>query len=132
MMFGYRLSYFILRPWVAIREVWHTLHSFWQRGRRGWAVCDTWQADTYMAEVISGLCAHIAEHGMGIPWPFFEQENGGKVYSAYLKELASAFGDYAHFMSDANLYGEDIGNVQYNQLIERMRPLFDYFSTISD
>lgn len=131
-MFGYRPRYYLFHPWKIVEELWDALVCFWQRGRRGWADCDAWNADTYIAEVISGLCARIAAHGRGTPWPFFEDEDhGDETYRAYLKELALAFQDYVCFMT-TNACFEDRGNVKYTQLIERMRHLFDYYAAISD
>lgn len=131
-VFSYGMRYYLFHPWKVVSELFDQLDYFIQRGRRGWAICDAWHADSYIAEVISELCTYIAERSTGTPYPFFEQEDGDKAYIAYLQELATAFGNYADFMGNPDAWPMDMGNVRYAQMIEKMKPLFDHYSTISD
>lgn len=48
------------RPWRAVR---HRI----QRARRGWSDADTWNLDTYLAQLIAGALTHMAGHNHGYP-----------------------------------------------------------------
>ena len=39
--------------------------GFFQRGKRGWAVSDTWDFDGYLTEVRIAGMTHLKKHGMG-------------------------------------------------------------------
>lgn len=40
---------------------------FWQRGRRGWADCDTWALDHYLEGILSEALSYLGDHRMGSP-----------------------------------------------------------------
>lgn len=62
----YPLRLFLLDNFWYFRWYHQGLKAFWQRGRRGWADCDTWCLDYYLAEVLAGSLAHLkaSKHGI--------------------------------------------------------------------
>jgi len=61
---------------------------FIQRGKRGWADCDTWNFDTYIAGVIRGGTEYLLKHGHGYPSALTDEK-----WREILKEIVWAF-DY--------------------------------------
>ena len=61
---------------------------FIQRGKRGWADCDTWNFDTYIARVIKEGTEYLLEHQHGYPSGLTD-----KKWREILKEIVWAF-DY--------------------------------------
>lgn len=58
-----RLRYFIRDiPWK-LKQV----KFFYQRGRRGWADCDVWGMDYYLARVIPGMLKDLRKNHNGYP-----------------------------------------------------------------
>ncbi len=125
---------FLLAPWRAMRGLPSSLLAFWQRGRRGWAISDTWYGDVYLARLISEMCAYLKEHTYTTPYPFYQdEEHGHEQYAAYLGEMAAAFGDYVTYMDGSHEdFGLDIGNARYHAILARMRPLLDHWSSLND
>ena len=54
------------------RPRWADLVAFWQRGRRGWAVRDTWEMDAYLSRVIPDMLDHLAANANGAPCKHME------------------------------------------------------------
>jgi hypothetical protein len=147
MLLAYRKRYYLTHPRTLWRELTLPLISFWERGRRGWAIEDTWNADSYLARIIAEMCVHVIDHHDGVPAPFLSPageeapeddnlEEADARYTAYLRGLVCAFHDYYAYMNpdpfdDAQW---EAGNEQmrYREITERMKLLFDYFYTISD
>jgi len=65
---------------------------FFQRGKRGWADCDVWSFDSYLAEVISGGLKDLAKYSHSYPGQG-EMNTWGKWKRKLLK-MAKAFDDY--------------------------------------
>lgn len=86
---GYLYRSYIRLPIMEI--VW-----FIQRGRRGWADCDTWNMNDYLAKVIPEMIDYDIKNGTGSPFGFETMEDWHNV----LNEMASGFKAY-------NLYNED-------------------------
>lgn len=59
---------------------------FWQRGRRGWSIKDTWSFDLYICGVLSSGVAWLAEHDHG--YPGVEPWETPEKWKAYLEDLA--------------------------------------------
>ena len=65
---------------------------FWQRGHRGWAECDTWDFDSYLAGVLAGGITCLAENGRGHPCKEEPDKcDHGKAWKAELVEAAERF-----------------------------------------
>lgn len=63
---------------------------FIQRGRRGWADCDTWSFDSYLCKVISGGTRYLATHVHGCPHELYKDDNCAK-WDKILIEIAEGF-----------------------------------------
>lgn len=62
--------WFYRKFWQLIRlpgEIKLALVAFIQRGKRGWAVSDTWGLGSYLSEVIYGSLVHLNKHKHGYP-----------------------------------------------------------------
>ncbi len=56
-----------INDWIKWHFRFSHLKWFIQRGRRGWADCDVWSFDTYLASVIAGGVKHLKEIEHGHP-----------------------------------------------------------------
>src|SRR5438552_287637 len=63
----YHRRYYLRLPWTKTKDSYYGLIAFWQRGRRGWADCDTWNMDYHLAEIIGPMLRHLAETSHGFP-----------------------------------------------------------------
>lgn len=80
-----------LRPTPYRKAVW-----FVQRGRRGWAECDTWSVDSYVAKVLAEMLPVLAARD--IAWP--GDGTGGKwktpeEWTDHLNDLADRIGAWS-------------------------------------
>lgn len=75
------------------------IKTFFQRGKRGWGVSDTWSFDAYLAKVISEGTRHLAEVSNGYPSAFENPEDWEKV----LMKISKGFGDYSKYVFDDNV-----------------------------
>jgi len=81
------------------------IKSFIQRGKRGWAYCDTWRFDNYIAEVISEALEHLKNNHCGVPT--YEEgkssKQAEKEWNAILKHIINTF-NIATKIIDGQLY----------------------------
>lgn len=102
--------------WDAIREFPRRVKWFIQRGRRGWADCDVWNFDTYLARVIGEGAAKLRDISHGHPGELNEFE-----WSEILSQIAHGFRMYA----TGRIYKAD-GNPQTIELFTKwFRHLWD-------
>lgn len=47
--FGYNYAYYLIHPFVLLKDVYLQMKWFYQRGKRGYADCDVWSLDCYLA-----------------------------------------------------------------------------------
>lgn len=80
-----------IKPSPYRKAVW-----FVQRGRRGWAECDTWSVDSYVARVLSEMLPVLAARefawpgdGVGSKWQTPEE------WTDHLNDLADRIGAWA-------------------------------------
>jgi len=74
---------------VRMRPRYIVNHIVWyhQRARRGWADSDTWNIDSHITRVLSGMLAHLAEHNHAYPaQPPFETP---EKWDAHLRDLSA-------------------------------------------
>ncbi len=50
-----------------MKEIYRKIKKFIQRGKRGWSDEDTWDFDSYLSEVISSGCKHLADITISYP-----------------------------------------------------------------
>lgn len=118
---------------------------FIQRGRNGWAECDTWNLDTYICEVLSGLISHMRDNLTGYPAglalikevPCKEEEYKSEInqWKKILDEMIWAFEFMENIADSRAPYCIDKkGNIDYKMIIksaecigtEKVPPKEDY------
>jgi len=62
-----------------IKEFGRWIKSFFLRGMYGWAPCDTWSFDTYLAKVMSEGLAYLSTNSRGYPSDYTENEWSEKL-----------------------------------------------------
>lgn len=103
----------ILRRWL-LEAKW-----FWQRGRRGWADCDTWSFDWYLAGVIAGGLEHLRTRTHGYPYAMTPEE-----WDMKLTEIQQAFQHYHDKVFDLPF--------DYEGAVKDMKPIFDHWGNLWD
>ena len=114
---------------------------FFQRGTRGWADCDAWDAYTYLADLIPAMMKELKK-GSGCPSPFFNDmaetgENPCIEWHKVLDEISLGFQaarDLDHYMYRKFVKTEEgnerMGHDYESQenLIKQMRKGLDLFA----
>lgn len=62
-IFEYIEIYWRRYVWNYVEDAIRYIKRFFQRGKNGWAVCDTWGLDFYIAKVISESLQHLLDNG---------------------------------------------------------------------
>lgn len=74
---GYRLFVWPWwKHWFRPRTYYNWLKWKIQRAQRGWADCDAWSLDGYLAEWMPDALGHLKENKDGIPMRMFEPVDG--------------------------------------------------------
>lgn len=68
------------RPWQRVRYRW-------QRAARGWADCDVWSMDSYIARVMSAMLTYLADHNHA--YPGVEPWETPEKWDTYLRDLSA-------------------------------------------
>lgn len=109
---------------------------FIQRGRRGWAVSDSWDAHYHIAVVISGVLNRLAEDGMGYP-SFLDYDSKGnkkeinthysqksrKKWERILKKIAKGFDDWRKWEDEGRYAKENNYDEEGNYDIKKVKKL---------
>lgn len=102
-------------------EIYREIKWFIQRGRRGWADCDTWSLDDYLDRWMPDALRHLKEHKHGVPCGMFEglptNEHGyhddeyfkiaEERWNAIMDKMVAAF--EANRRISEGLYEEELG-----------------------
>jgi hypothetical protein len=72
------------RPWQRVRYNW-------QRARRGWADCDVWSLDSYIARVLSEAVPRLAK---GHAYPGREPWETREKWAEYVRDLGARLGTW--------------------------------------
>jgi hypothetical protein len=72
------------RPWQRVRYRW-------QRSKRGWADCDVWSLDSYIARVLSEAVPRLAE---GHAYPGREPWETPEKWAQYVRDLGARLGTW--------------------------------------
>lgn len=101
---------------LRLRMKYNDFKWFIQRGRRGYADCDLWSLDHYLAELISKSIIHLRDIGHGYPAEFESPEE----WDAILTEISEGFAqdvfeeetfDKEKFERALNLFGKYFHNL---------------------
>lgn len=63
--------------WFSPRSYYYYVKYKWQRAQRGWADCDVWSLDHYLAAWLPGALEHLKKTKHGIPCAMFREEDNG-------------------------------------------------------
>lgn len=78
---AFHWKYAPLRAWKTFLRLPREVKWLWQRMTRGWADCDTWGMDRYVARVIPEMLTYLKKHKHGVPGFCFKEcphKEGGK------------------------------------------------------
>lgn len=124
--------------WTCYRAylvVWHFPRSvkwFCQRGYRGWADCDWWDTDEYLADVICEMLIKLRQNYDGCPVDLSVQDKDGKsncdLWGIELDKMIEGFraakliknGDYFGHFGNEKLTVEEISE-KYKELEARLK-----------
>lgn len=103
-------NYYRIKHWIAGLPL--RIKSFFQRGKRGWADCDTWDFDSYLADVISKGVEHLRINSTGHSNGLTEKE-----WDNILKEIIWTFETYKKIRRTELIYipSEQFTWKKYNQ-----------------
>lgn len=104
----YPIRRFLLDNFWDFRWYHQGIKAFWQRGRRGWADCDLWSFDHYLAELIGSGLSELAKLKPGVSsgfmpsvGPDLDEERalviGGECQGTSYKRWAHALTVYAFY-----------------------------------
>ena len=77
---GYLESYWYRYFWNFVSEIPLRVRTFIQRGKKGWAISDTWSFDYYLAKVITEGCQHLKNNSCH---EFHEQKNFDTIIQTF-------------------------------------------------
>ena len=116
-------------PWHYLNPMtyWKTVKYFWQRGSRGYADCDWWNLNSYMAEVNLHLLQQLRAEAHGFPATLDHVEDGEREWMAILRKMILGFEACIQLTNEAECapaecWGDPIGDGDFN---ETMRQLND-------
>src|SRR5258708_21045784 len=66
-LFGWNYQYLLLHPWVIVQESYYQAKWFIQRGWRGYADCDVWGLDSYLAGWMPEALERLQKNKLGYP-----------------------------------------------------------------
>ena len=66
-LFGWNYTYLLTHPWVVIEESYYRIKWFIQRGYRGYADCDAWSLDYYLAGWMPAALKRLENNKIGCP-----------------------------------------------------------------
>lgn len=80
-------TYGFFRYKVSPRLVWRRTGWRLHRAKHGWAACDTWCADGYIARVMSQMLAHLAENTHS--YPGYGEFDTFEKWQAHLRDMSA-------------------------------------------
>lgn len=107
------IYYPLLRLWRDYnpRQIYREVKWFLQRGKRGWADCDTWSLDWYLSGWLPDALRHLAKHTHGYPSEFYVEggnsDEGFAKWQAILEKMAAGFEAYKR--AQEGLYEAELG-----------------------
>ncbi len=129
-------------------NIFKEIKWFWQRGRRGYADCDVWGFDSYIARMISGGIRNLKDHHHGCPSELWDDGAVNQEWYRWeeiLEEIAQGFEasqkicDMDYFFTGENedgLYEHKIDKERLEQLTKKYKrgiALFsEYFMNLWD
>ena len=66
-LFGWSYMYLAGHPWIIVKESYYRIKWFIQRGHRGYADCDVWGLDGYLAGWMPAALKQLEDNKLGRP-----------------------------------------------------------------
>lgn len=93
------LKFYLLHPWEWFYDVYSNARMIWQRGTTGFASCDLWAIDAYLATIIPSMLecqkysqhGHICYNGDSKLWELDQSPNGCKNCNKIYDEAIEAW-----------------------------------------
>ena len=120
--------------WNWLRQI----RNRWIRGRQGWCPEDVWSLDVYLARVLAGSLAHLANttHGTPMGYPDLKEalpddithiNSDPEQWRADLRRWAAVFAQYTvdsdtYACSDTKAVEQTLKEIEYT--LEEMAPWF--------
>lgn len=94
----HRLHYILVHPFATLWYLLHKIKWFWQRATKGWAECDAWNADAYLAKIIADISTFILGEN------FTDSRKELKPYDVImfnaLHDIAYGFDSYTAYLTE--------------------------------
>ena len=138
--FKQTIYYPIYRIPSKIEDFFLNIKWFIQRGKRGYADCDIWQFDTYLAKIIFEGTRIIKDIKHGVPMLYFKSSDRGykdgnfsekvmeiadKRYDYVLDEIAWTMAQYHRCQYDGNLMIPNDGKYYNQKMLKKMLKFCD-------
>lgn len=107
-VFDYIESYWYRFFWNWFSNIPSEIKYFFQRGKRGWSDCDTWDLHYYLSDIVVGTVKHLKENNHGIPSTFLTSQSdenfelAEKEWKSVLEQIIIGF-EIAKSCADGNL-----------------------------
>ena len=116
----------VRRSFKGIKDEWYNIKSFFQRGRLGWANCDTWNIDNYLGRILPAMLRHLADNHCGMPMEYMDkysdEDKASEAWAADLNHIADMI-EYANSESDDhNKYAEDYWAIALHRKLNELMP----------
>jgi len=123
-------KYYIVRPHIFVRDLFLNTKAFLQRGSRGWADCDVWAIDEYLAGILPEMLTRLSEISTSHPSEFKSPEQWKKK----LLQIAHGLKAFERYHEDGDLYMDFVEEYQ-KALAEQqkaLKALSKYFNSLWD
>ena len=67
MMFGYRLLYLLLHPWIIVKESFNQIKWAWQRVFRGWDDRASWNINDHILKIVPEMIERMRDYDNSYP-----------------------------------------------------------------
>lgn len=127
---GYRLSYNIKRPWVAVEHVGYEIKWAWQRVFRGWDDRITWDMSSYFADLIVDVLKRFKEKNNGVPFSMYdesEHDNNGMFTDEQDNMASERWNEVIDEIIEGFQFYIDNDYSQYEDVEGKFKRAFDLF-----
>jgi len=100
-IFGYALSFALLKPWKIVAEAGRRIKWAWQRVFRGWDDRVIWSIDYYLAEMIPFWILELKKNKRGVPTIMFSKDDyTGENYEVSDEVIEKRSGEYNEILDN--------------------------------
>ena len=119
-VFNYPFSrrYYLLHPWVFIKESFQNIYHAYRRAVYGWTWEDCWNMDNWFCEVVPEMLKYLSENSVAYPGPHTEWDTPEKWH------------DWLHSVADL-IDLQNIDEDEENEFAEEFHHLCEIYSRTS-